>query len=107
MSETNQVRRRVMPHAAERQSWILAWLKDNFCADAVNAQFHDDYAEKFPMYKRRYTNWGAQPVAQAMRDLRTLAKCGMVDAGRIGLPSGNWEPGFPKWVIGYTLPQGA
>ena len=85
-----------------RYEWILAWLETNLSADALNAQFHEDYHTFFPSYKRRETYWGAAPVPQAMKDLRALAKLGKLIERRIGL-KGNWQPGFPRHVISYSL----
>lgn len=87
-----------------RDSWILDWLEKNFCADSLNQDFHEAYHARFPEYKRRETNWGAQPVAQAMRDLSRLAASGILETGRINLAA-NWQPGFPKSVISYSLPR--
>jgi len=87
---------------SEREEWIIRWLKTNYCADAVNQDFHEAYYQRFPEYSRRETFWGAQPVAQAQRDLAAMEKAGVLERGRLGL-SGNWQPGFPKWVWSYTL----
>jgi len=54
---------------AVRHQWILNWLQMNTSADALNSPFHDAYHEAFPDYARKETLWGAQPVAQAQRDL--------------------------------------
>ena len=91
-------------HQAERTrlNWIVEWLKENIAADAVTESFHDEYHQMFPSFKVRETNWGAQPVAQAMRDLKKLYDQGTIERARIGLGSG-WQQGFPKSVFSYSL----
>lgn len=98
-------------HKAERQTWVLGWFSgkhapagtSNYCADSLNEHFHEAYHLAFPEYIRKETAWGAQPVAQAMRDMADLAGDGILTRGRIGLGGGNWQPGFPKWVWSYSL----
>lgn len=92
------------PHKAEREQWILDWFMTpgNFAASAVDEPFHEAYHKAFPMYQRKEKVWGAQPVAQAQKDLARMADCGILDTGRVGLGA-NWQPGFPRSVIGYTL----
>lgn len=87
---------------AERWAWIEDWMKLNFCTDSLNSQFHEKYHQRFPEYKRKETQWGAQTVAQAMRDLSDMEKSGILRGERIKLGS-NWQPGFSKFVVGYTL----
>lgn len=89
---------------AERWDWILSWFKieGHYSADAVNQDFHEDYHNKFPSYKRRETYWGAEPVDQAQYDLAEMYKSGFLERGRVSLGA-NWQPGLPKWVYGYTL----
>jgi len=93
-----------MTHKAEREQWILDWLKQHYCADAVNQDFHEAYHQRFPEYVRRETYWGAQPVAQAQRDLARMAQAGVLERGPVSLGA-NWQPGFPKWVCSYSLPR--
>ena len=92
-------------HKSERQDWIIKWLAQtgNFAADACSQSFHEDYHRKFPGYSKKQKFWGAEPVAQAQADLRAMAKDGLLESSRVGLGA-NWQPGFPKWVMGYTLP---
>ena len=89
---------------ATRQAWIVEWFKkpSNFCADAVTQSFHEEYHTAFPGYARKQTCWGAEPVARAMDDLKEMVGDGILKSGVIGL-RGNWQPGFPKWVISYTM----
>ena len=90
-------------HKAERWDWILKWLRGNHTADSLNQKFHKEYHERFPEYAQKKHNWGAQTVAQAMRDLRDMASSGMLDADRIGLCGGAWQPGLPTSVLVYSL----
>ena len=92
----------VMTHKAERERWILDWMKQYYCADAVNQDFHKAYHQRFPEYARKETYWGAQPVAQAQRDLARMAQAGILERGPVSLGA-NWQPGFPKWVWSYSL----
>lgn len=93
-----------MTNKAERWAWIEDWLRrdGNYCADVVNQDFHEAYHARFPEYKRKEHVWGAQPVAQAQRDLAAMAAAGLLSVGRVNLGA-NWQPGFPKWVNGYML----
>ena len=75
----------------DRRTWILEWLKENLEASALSTDFQEAYHIQFPKYKRRETFWGAQPVAQASRDLRRLWKEGKVVRRNVGL-SGVWQP---------------
>ena len=93
-----------MAHKAEWWDWVEGWMRKHFSADCLNQKFHDDFHERFPEYKRSETNWGAQCVAQAQRDLAEMARSGILEKGRVGLGV-NWEPGLPKSVVGYTLPE--
>jgi hypothetical protein len=89
---------------AERWAWIEDWLKrpDGFSAGCLHQQFHEEYHKRFPEYRRKECFWGAQPVTQAMRDLREMEKSGMLESGRVSLGT-NWQRGFPKSEIVYTL----
>lgn len=93
------------PHKAEREAWILKYMQlssRRWHADVLNVEFHEAYHRTFPVYKRKETNFGAQPVAQAMRDLASMAKQGILESGRVGVSNGE---GFPTSVIGYTMPE--
>jgi hypothetical protein len=48
--------------------------------------------------------WGADHCPQLGRDLTRLYKARKLTRFRIGLGQ-NWQPGFPKWVWSYQLPQ--
>lgn len=89
-----------------RLDWIMDWLgqSGNLEASVVNEPFMEAYHRQFPKYKRQAKMWGAQPVAQALRDLRTLQLQGRVERCKINL--GMSDPGFPKWVWSYRLSTG-
>lgn len=91
-------------HKSERQAWILEWFKANHSADSLNKEFHESYHAKFPEYAQAFKWWGANPVRQAMQDLKEMASDGLLEKFRIGLGA-NWQPGFPKSVFTYTLPK--
>lgn len=95
------------PHRAEREAWIMNWFEDprNFATDCLNSPFHDAYHKAFPMYAREPKCWGASKVYKAMEDLNSLVDDNRLDKFRMGIPSGNWQPGLPKWVWSYTLPK--
>lgn len=90
------------PHEAEREHWILKYMSTSPYTDILNEDFHDAYYKAFPVYKRRETRFGAQPVAQAMRDLARMARAGILESGRVGVSGGE---GFPTSVVGYSLPE--
>ena len=95
----------VKAHQAEREEWVIQYAVKEHCLNAVNAPFHEAYNRRFPEYARRETNWGAAPVKQAMLDLASLHSQGIMKRFRMGLPSGNWQPGFPKHCLCYDLPE--
>lgn len=85
----------------ERQEWIIKWLSANASADVCNQQFHEDYHAAFPKYARKETAFGAQPVAQAQRDLAAMAKRGILEVVKVRM--GERLPGFSSWVLSYRL----
>lgn len=85
------------------EQWVLEWLKTGIEASAVNQQFHEDFYNKFGG-ARKETYWGAQPVHKAMRLLAKLHEEGKLERRRIGLGL-NWQPGFPKHCLSYSLPR--
>lgn len=89
-------------HPAEREAFILEWLRTHATASALDQDFHQAYHEKFPSYKVNVKNWGSQPVLQAQSDLKRMFLCGMLNRSCIGL-STNWQPGFPKKDFVYSL----
>lgn len=88
----------------ERYDWIVVWLKGNLEASSVNQAFHEAYHVQFPRYKRRETYYGAQPVAQAMRDLQAMYRQGLLIRRRVSIGNGVWVAGFPKSALSYSLP---
>lgn len=81
--------------------WVIDWLTKNIEASAVTQDFHEAFRFHFGG-ARKETYWGAQPVAKAMRLLAKMEKEGQLVRRRISL-GGNWQPGFPKWAISYSL----
>ena len=86
-----------------RFDWIAEWLENNLEASVVNQGFHEAYHVRFPRYKRRETHFGAQPVAQAMRDLQAMHRQGLLIRRRLSIGNGVWQPGFPKSALSYSL----
>ena len=93
-----------MKDRATKEQFILDWLKSERGADALNSGFHAAYHEKFGG-RRHECYWGAQTVYEAQKLMAAMAKEGKLNRGRVGL-STNWQPGFPKWVWCYRLPEG-
>ena len=85
---------------AQRQ-FVIEYLRRNFEADACNQEFHDEFHALFGG-ARHETYWGAQTVYKAQRLLKAMADDGTLERYPVGL-GGNWQPGFPRWVYGYTL----
>lgn len=84
----------------EHQAFINDWLDKHYETSCVDQEFHEAFRKKFGgMYKA--THWGAQPVYAAMKALKEMYKQGLVRRVIAGLGQ-NWQPGFPKWVYGYT-----
>ena len=69
----------------------------------LDSEFHDKVGEKFPHLKRKLYIIGCMPVPAVMRCLEKLYKDYRVLRYTVGLPSGNWQPGFPKWVYTYYM----
>ena len=90
----------------KRWVWIAEYIRDKTRGtgvDVLNSDFVDDYVEAFGL-RVHIMMWGANKCPQLGRDLSAMTKCGYLKRSRVGL-SGNWQPGFPKWVWGYTLGQ--
>lgn len=71
----------------------------------LDSEFHDMVGEKYPNLKRKLYMFGCMPIPAVMRCLEKLYKEGRVLRFRSGIPSGNWEPGFPKWVYTYYMQE--
>ena len=85
----------------ERYAWIESYIRDHGGVDVLNRWFVEAYASA--------TNMGVIPtcigadIAPALgKDLAHMYKVGRLARVRVGL-SGNWEPGFPKWVWSYDI----
>lgn len=90
-----------IPRKIAIRDFILTYLKENFCTDATDEKFHTQFYKLFGG-ARKETYWGAQQVYNAQRWLKLLYDEGTLDRYIIPLGS-NWQPGFPRWVYGYTL----
>lgn len=89
-------------HPAEREAFILEYLRTHGQTDVLDSLFHDMYAKRFPGYKRNHYMIGASPVQQAMRDLKRMYKQAILKRSPIGI--GNLSGmGFPKWVYTYSI----
>lgn len=88
----------------KKQKFIIDYLTENHTADVCNADFHGRW---FAMFggKKKSTNWGAEPVYNAMAWLKKLYDQGLLERGVVSLFRP--EPGFPNWVYVYTLAQGS
>lgn len=83
------------------EQFTIDWMKTNLEASAVTEAFHDEFHKRFGG-ARKPTNWGASPVAKAMRLLSRMHRDGKLVRRRISL-GGNWQPGFPKSVLSYSI----
>ena len=90
-------------HKAEKEAFIINWLLTSGFPgiDATMADFHTAFWNKFGG-SRKETNWGAKTVNGVSAILKRMESCGMLWRGRVGLGA-NWQPGFPRWVWGYSL----
>jgi hypothetical protein len=89
---------------ADRLNWLTDAIKRYQTHDAVNvlnSAFVDEYTEATGA-KFEPVMWGANKCPQLGRDLKALYDQRLVYRFRVGL-SGNWQPGFPKWVFSYRL----
>lgn len=84
------------------ENWVLEWLGKNTEASCLNSEFHDAFHKKFPTLMRDIRNWGASPVHKAMQILADLYKKGLLEKRKCSL-GGNWQPGFPKFALSYSI----
>lgn len=70
--------------------------------DILDSAFVDAYIEATEA-PHTPTNWGAYKCPQLGRDLSKMYEMGILRRTRVGLSSGAWQPGFPKWVWSYRL----
>lgn len=90
-----------MDDSVER--FIREYLAKYGSTSALDQKFHEEFYTKFGG-ARHECFWGAQTVKKAMVTLKKMAKQGILEVRRCGL-AGNWQPGFPKWVNGYSLSE--
>lgn len=85
----------------DRYRWLYARAaKERSGLDILFSDFVDQYAEATGA-KLYFQMWGAHKCPQLGRDLAYMAKWRYLRRARIGLSSGAWQPGFPKWVWSY------
>ena len=84
------------------KEFVLSWLKEHHTADYCNGEFQEAFWEKFGG-KRILYMYGAMPVKKSARWLKNLYDQGILYRYRVGLTL--MEPGFPKWVWVYCLPE--
>lgn len=89
----------------DRYTWLMAYIQRKGHVDVLNSELVDEYAQATNA-KIIPVCWGAHHCPTLGRDLAHMAKCGALKRGRIGL-SGNWQPGFPKWVWAYSVGHAA
>ena len=86
---------------AEAQAFIEDYLRVENYVDALDVEFHEKFTAKFGG-KRHEVNWGAETNALAMTLLRRMYDMGILERDIVTLDTG-WQPGFPRWVYGYSL----
>ena len=87
----------------QKQHFVVRYLREHFSTSAVDQLFHELWRDKFGgAYKS--ANWGAEMSYGAMRQLKRMYDRNMLERGVVRLGT-NWQPGFPRWVYGYTLKE--
>ena len=81
--------------------FVIEYLEEHYATDACDQKFQEQWFLKFGG-NRKQTIWGAEPVREAASYLKELWQQGILDRGVVTLGI-NWQPGFPRWVYGYTL----
>lgn len=85
------------------EAFILDYLKE--CPegfDILHAEFVEEFITEVKC-KFRATWWGAPKCKYLYTTLKRMTDAGVLKRTRCGLPHGNWQPGFPKWVFHYTM----
>jgi hypothetical protein len=82
------------------EQFIREYLTRNPGTDRLDAEFHDEFSEKFGG-KRILCNWGSSPNLLAMKWLKRLYEQGILNRAPIGLDY--HEAGFPNWAYSYRL----
>lgn len=90
-----------MTRRDEIRAFVIEYLNKNFCTDALDQKFHNDFFGRFGG-KWQATGFGSQPVFSAQRWLKRFYDAGVLDRDIVPLGSAT-QPGFPKWVYSYTL----
>lgn len=85
-----------------RKRWLLEQIAERKRIDVLDAQFVQDYAAYTGM-KLKGASWGAGWCAQLSLDLKQMMRLRLLTRVAVGLSSGAWQPGFPKWVYSYSL----
>lgn len=90
----------------EKEKFIIDWMSEGrhlncHSVDILNAQFVDDYIERFkPRF--RPTNFGAYKCSELVRVLRKLYLYGKLERRTVGLPD-RPSSDFPKWIYSYSI----
>lgn len=92
---------RVKPYQ-DRRRWLLETINSEKSVDVLNSGFVFDYAN-FTGAKITVPFWGAGWCQLLSSDLRRMFKGRLLRRRTVGLSSGAWQPGFPKWVYSYSL----
>lgn len=86
----------------ERDDWLLLRVHEERTVDMLNRGFVEDYI-RWTGAAFRPSFWGAPWCGLLSSDLARLAREKVLKRTPLGLPSGNWQPGFPKWVYSYRV----
>jgi hypothetical protein len=85
----------------DRRVWLLQEIHSEKSVDVLHSDFVNAYAD-FSGAAMRVAFWGAGWCPLLSADLRRMFKAGLLRRAATGM-SGNWQPGFPKWVYSYRL----
>lgn len=94
-------RKSTIARDAKAQAFIEEYLRRESYVDALDQAFHEQFTARFGG-KRNEVNWGAETNALAMLMLKRMYDMGMLERDVVTLDTG-WQPGFPRWVYGYSL----
>lgn len=86
----------------DRDDWLLRRVRDEHAVDVLNRDFVEGYIA-FSGAAWKPSFWGAPWCPLLSLDLARLAREKVLSRIPTGLPSGNWQPGFPKWVYSYRV----
>lgn len=85
-----------------RRAWLLREMGKERRVDVLNADFVERYANATGARIKR-AMWGSGWCSLLSDDLRRMYKARLLQRVAVGLSSGAWQPGFPKWVYSYRL----